>query len=256
MKPLPPEFLARPLAHRGYHGKTRGIPENSRAAFEAAIAAGYGIELDVQMSRDHHAMVFHDNLLDRLTPDTGPVRRHSRAELANIPLTGGTETIPDLDQVLKLVAGRTPLLIEIKDQDGAMMHDVGPLENAVAKALKGYRGPVAVMSFNPHAVEVFASAAPDIPRGLTTCAYQQQDWPELPGEVFKHLRDIPHYDRVGASFISHLVTDLERPRVAELKDKGAKILCWTVRSPEQETQARKIAHNITFEGYAAELQAP
>ena len=255
MNPLPPEFLTRPLAHRGYHDKARGLPENSRAAFEAAIAAGYGIELDVQLSKDHHAMVFHDYQLDRLTPDTGPVRNHSRAELAHIPLTGGGETIPDLDQVLALVAGRTPLLIEIKDQDGAMMHDVGPLENAVAGALRGYEGPVAVMSFNPHAVEVFASAAPDIPRGLTTCAYQQHDWPELPDEVFAHLRDIPFYDRVGASFISHLAADLNRPRVAELKVKGAKILCWTVRSPAEEAEARKVAHNVTFEGYAAALAA-
>lgn len=256
MTPLPPEFLSRPLAHRGYHDRARGIPENSRAAFAAAIAAGYGIELDVQLSRDHHAMVFHDYRLDRLTPDTGAVRKHSRAELAHIPLTGGSESIPDLDEVLALVAGRTPLLIEIKDQDGAMMHDVGPLEIAVAGSLKGYRGPVAVMSFNPHAVEVFASAAPDVPRGLTTCAYQQADWPELPDEVFAHLRDIPHYDRVGASFISHLAADLNRPRVAALKDKGAKVLCWTVRSAAQETEARKVAHNITFEGYAAATTAP
>ena len=256
MIPLPPQFLTRPLAHRGYHDRTRGIPENSRAAFEAAIAAGYGIELDVQLSKDHHAMVFHDYQLDRLTPDTGLVRKHSRAELAHIPLSGGTETIPDLDQVLALVAGRTPLLIEIKDQDGAMMHDVGPLENAVAGSLKAYRGPVAVMSFNPHAIEVLASAAPAIPRGLTTCAYQQKDWPELPAEVFAHLRDIPYYDRVGASFISHLASDLNRPRVAELKNGGAKIMCWTVRSPEQEAEARKVAHNVTFEGYAAATTAP
>ena len=253
MNPLPLEFVTRPLAHRGFHDRSRGVPENSRAAFQAAIAAGYGIELDVQLSRDHHAVVFHDYELDRLTPDTGAVRAHSRAELAHIPLTGGFETIPDLAQVLALVAGRTPLLIEIKDQDGAMMHDVGPLEIAVAEALKDYQGPVAVMSFNPHAIEVFASAAPEIPRGLTTCAYQQQDWPDLPDEVFVHLRDIPHYERVGASFISHLVSDLDRPRVSELKKLGAKILCWTVRSAEQEVRARQIAHNITFEGYAAKI---
>jgi len=251
MTPLPDTFLTRPLAHRGYHDLAHGIPENSCASFEAAIAAGYGIELDVQLSADDHAMVFHDYELDRLTPDTGTLRRHSRAELRRIPLLGGAETIPDLDAVLALVAGRTPLLVEIKDQDGAMMHDVGPLEVAVAKSVQGYCGPIAVMSFNPHAVEVFASAAPDIPRGLTTCAYQPDDWPHLPDNVFADLRDIPHYDRLGVSFVSHRVDDLHRPRIAALKAQGAKILCWTVRSTIQETEARKIADNITFEGYPA-----
>jgi len=255
MTPLPPEFLTKPLAHRGLHDLSRGVLENSCAAFEAAIAGGYGIELDVQLTADDHAVVFHDYRLDRMTPDTGLVRKHSRAELAHIPLLGGSETIPSLESVLELVAGRTPLLIEIKDQDGAMMHDVGPLEIAVAKALQGYKGPVAVMSFNPHAVEVFAAAAPDVPRGLTTCAYQPADWPHLPDEVFAHLRDVPHYDRVGASFISHLAQDLARPRVAELKDQGAKVLCWTIRSQADEDTARKVAHNVTFEGYAAVVPA-
>lgn len=256
MTPLPLEFLSRPLAHRGYHDVTRGRPENSRASIRAALDAGYGVEIDVQLSQDGHAMVFHDYELDRLTPETGLVKIHRRAELQRFPLLGGKEGIPDLETVLDLVAGRAPVLIEIKDQDGAMMHDVGPLENEVARIVQAYDGPVAVMSFNPHAMDVFAAAAPDIPRGLTTCAYQPDDWPELPDEVFKHLREVPHYDRVGASFVSHLVTDLDRPRIAELKRNGAKILCWTVTSAEQEAEARKVADNITFEGYAAATPLP
>ena len=252
----PPAFLTRPLAHRGYHDVARGIPENSRASFEAAIKAGYGIELDVQLSEDLQAMVFHDYHLGRLTAENGPVRLRTSAELAEIALTGGTEGIPTLRQVLDLVAGRTPLLIEIKDQDGAMMRNVGPLERAVADALQGYTGPVAVMSFNPFAVTAFADAAPDIPRGLTTCAYQPYDWPLLPVHVFQHLREVPYYDSTGASFISHRATDLSRPRIAALKEQGAHILCWTIRSPEEEAEARKVAHNITFEGYAAKTPAP
>lgn len=251
MTPLPQIFLTRPLAHRGYHDRRRGRAENSRAACAAAIEAGYGIELDVQLSADGHAMVFHDYHLDRLTPESGAVRRHTRAELRAIPLMGGDDFIPDLDEVLALVAGRVPVLVEIKDQDGAMMRDVGPLERDVARAVTAYDGPVAVMSFNPFAVELFAQSAPDIPRGLTTCAYQPDDWPHLPDEVFVHLREAPYYDELGCSFVSHLVTDLARPRIAELKAKGAHILCWTVRSAAEESEARKIAHNITFEGYAA-----
>jgi len=256
MTPLPPAFLKAPLAHRGYHDLAAGIPENSRAAFRAAIAAGYGIELDVQLTKDRRAMVFHDYGLGRLTAEKGPIRQRTSAELSAIPLTGGDETIPTLPQVLDLVAGQVPLLIEIKDQDGAMMHDVGPLEIAVAHALVGYTGPVAVMSFNPHAVEAFAAVSPDTPRGLTTCAYQPEDWPLLPAHVFVHLRETPYYDRVGATFVSHLARDLTRPRVRDLKTKGAKILCWTIRSPEAEAEAREIADNITFEGYAAPIPHP
>jgi glycerophosphoryl diester phosphodiesterase len=250
-----PSFRTVPLAHRGYHDIASGIPENSRASFEAAIAAGYGIECDVQMAADGEAMVFHDYALNRLTNDTGPIRQRTRKELEATTLTGCQETVPGLDEMLDLVAGRVPLLIEIKDQDGIMLSEVGPLERAVARALEGYAGPVAVMSFNPHAVEVFAEAAPDVPRGLTTCAYQPKDWPMLPERVFVHLRDIPYYHRVGASFVSHRSTDLDRPRIAELKAEGAVILCWTVKSPAEETEARRVADNITFEGYAAKIDA-
>lgn len=253
---LPPEFLTRPLAHRGLHDIGKGIPENSRAAFEAAITAGYGIELDVQQSSDGHAMVFHDYELERLSPETGLVRRHSRAELRRFPLLGSKETIPDLDEVLDLVAARTPILIEIKDLDGARLHDVGPLEMDVARAVKDYAGPVAVMSFNPHAVEVMASAAPQIPRGLTTCDYQPVDWPDLPEEVRMELREVPHFDHVGASFVSHMASDLGRPRITELKSHGARILCWTIKNQAQEDAARKIAHNITFEGYLPKIPTP
>ncbi len=255
MTPLPEAFLTQPLAHRGYHDARSGIPENSRAACEAAIAAGYGIELDVQLSADGHAMVFHDYALDRMTPETGLVRNHTRAELQHIPLLGGKEGIPTLREVLSMVGGRTPVLIEIKDQDGAMLRDVGPLEAAVARAVTDYAGPVAVMSFNPFAMEAFLHHAPDIPRGLTTCGYQPHDWPHLPDHVFENLREVPYYDQLGVTFVSHRATDLDRPRISELKEQGAHILCWTVYSAEEEAQARKVAHNVTFEGYAAALPA-
>jgi glycerophosphoryl diester phosphodiesterase len=120
--PLPPGFLARPVAHRALHAPGRA--ENSLAAVAAAVTAGYGIEIDVQLTSDGRAVVFHDETLDRLTAQTGLVRdRHSR-ELAAIPLPGGG-TIPLLREVLAAVAGRVPLMIEIKDQDGRMGPHVG-----------------------------------------------------------------------------------------------------------------------------------
>lgn len=250
---LPHAFYDLPLAHRGLHDVSDGRPENSRAAIRAAIAAGYGIEIDVQLSSDGAAMVFHDYALDRLTAQRGPVRLRRGDELAAVPLNGADECIPDLDEVLSIVAGQVPLVVEIKDQDGGMGPDVGPLEEAVAMALRGYQGPLAVMSFNPHSVGRMAELLPEVPRGIVTSAYRYEDWP-LAREVCDRLRDIPDYDRVGACFISHEVNDLANPRIAELRAKGAMICCWTVRAAEQEAEAREIVDNITFEGYAAPLR--
>ncbi|MFQ1701091.1 glycerophosphodiester phosphodiesterase family protein [Loktanella agnita] len=248
---LPPAFLDRPFAHRALHDRKAGRVENSMASIRAAIDAGYGIEMDVQLTSDGHAMVFHDDLLDRLTAETGPVRARSRAELAAITLSGDSGAIPALDDVLVLVAGQVPLLIEIKDQDGNMGPDNGPLEQAVANALQGYQGDVALMSFNPHSVAAMADLSPHIPRGLTTSSYDPRFWPDLSAQVCDRLRDIPDYARTGACFISHEAPDLDRHRVAELKQHGASILCWTVRSAKAEAQARQIADNVTFEGYMA-----
>lgn len=249
---LPSVFLDMPLAHRGLHDVVDGRPENSRAAVRAALAHGYGIEIDVQISADGHAMVFHDYALDRLTTETGPVAQRAADDLGRIGLQGGTEAIPTLPEILDLVAGRVPVLIEIKDQDGGMGPDLGALEQAVVAAVEGYAGPVAIMSFNPHSVMRVAELGCATPLGLTTSAFDPQVWP-LPETTCATLRDIPDYTRVGASFISHEAADLGRARVAELKAAGAGILTWTITTPEAEAEARAIAQNITFEGYLPPL---
>ena len=250
MTPLPAEFFRAPIAHRGLHDAASGRPENSLSAFAAAVAAGYGIELDLQMSQDGRAMVFHDYALDRLTAATGAVRQRSAAELGGIALGNSShaDAIPELAAVLTLVAGRVPLLIEIKDQDGAMGPNVGALEDATLAALDGYAGPVAVMSFNPHSVAHLHAARPGLPVGLVSDAFDPDEW-NLSEATCDRLRDMPDFERVGASFVSHDVNDLDRPRLAALKSAGARILCWTVRSPEVERAARRIAENVTFEGY-------
>lgn len=253
--PLPAAFLSTPIAHRAYHDVAAGRPENSRAAVRAAVAAGYGIEIDLQLSKDGVAMVFHDETLERLTPRQGWLRDFTAAELAAIPLTGGDEGIPTLAEILSIVNGQVPLLIELKDQTLRMAETDGKLEAETARALAGYSGPVALMSFNPHCIAHLARLAPDLPRGITTSAYDHDDWAPLLPEICDHLRDIPDYDRVQASFISHEAADLPRPRVAALAAAGANILCWTIRSPEAEATARQIAQNVTFEGYAAAIPA-
>lgn len=253
MPALPASLLARPIAHRGLHDRAAGVIENSPAAFARAIAAGYGIELDLQLSADGVAMVFHDDTLDRLTAQSGPVRGLSAATLGRIGLGGAREgdCIPTLAEVLAQVAGQVPLLIELKDQSDGLGATGPDLERAVAKTLAGYRGDVAVMSFNPLMMATMAELAPDLPRGITSCGFDPSEWTDLPPETCARLAEIGDFDAVGASFISHDWRDLTRPRVAALKARAVPILCWTVKSPEAEGIARQVADQITFEGYLA-----
>ena len=253
--PLPESFRALPIAHRALHDRAAGRIENSALAVKAAVAAGYGIEVDLQLSSDGVPMVFHDEALDRLTEETGPVNARTAADLGRIRLKGSADKIPTLTDILALIGGKVPLLIEIKDQSLVMGPTNGMLEAATAKALEGYRGDVAVMSFNPASVAHMARLAPHLPRGITTSAYDPDDWAPMPVAVCNRLREVPDYDPTLSSFISHEAADLPRDRVADLKARGAAILCWTIRSPEAEAEARRIADNVTFEGYRAALPA-
>jgi glycerophosphoryl diester phosphodiesterase len=246
---LPAEFLRRPIAHRGFHDRASGRIENSRAALRAAAEAGYAVEIDLQLSADGEAMVFHDAALDRLTPERGALRERSAAELGRIPLSGGGETIPTLAEILAL-AGDTPLLVEIKDQGGRFdATGVGPLEARAAALLAAHPGPVAVMSFNPEAVAAVGRATPALPRGLTSGAAA-----DFAGgaraEALARLADV---EAVGAAFVSYAWRALPTPETAALRARGVPVLCWTVRSPEEERAARRHADGVTFEGYAATL---
>jgi glycerophosphoryl diester phosphodiesterase len=250
---LPEGFLLRPIAHRALHDRAAGRPENSRAAIRAAMEKGYGIEIDLQLSADGVPMVFHDDYLMRLTGQDGAVRERTAEELGRLTLRHGDEGVPTFAEVLELVGGRVPLLVEVKDQT----HVLGPveavLEEAAARALRHYHGPVALMSFNPFSVMALRDLAPDVPRGLTTCSFDPEDpeWGPAGEERLAHYRAIADYDHASACFISHDAADLGRPRVAELKAEGARILCWTIRSAEAERAARQVADNVTFEGYLA-----
>ena len=248
---LPASFFAKAITHRGLPNLDEGRAENSMAAFEAAIAHGYGIALDLQLSKDGAAMAFHDYDLGRLTDEKGAVAQRTSKELGAIPLKGDGGMIPTFGEVLAFVAGRVPLLIEIKDQDGIMGPKVGPLEDATAKALEAYDGDAAVMSFNPHSIGHLHRIGLDRPLGLVTSAYTAEGWPTIPAKWRDELRDIPDFDAVGASFISHEAEDLSRPRVSTLKTAGAKVFCWTIKSAKAEAEARKVADNVTFEGYLA-----
>lgn len=246
--PLPPGFLDSPFAHRGLHGP--GVPENSLAAVSAAISAGYGVEVDLQPAADGTPMVFHDATLDRMTHASGSVGDQSPAELGTLSLRGGTgDGIPTLEALLDHVSGRVHLLIELKDQSGLLCAAPMTLEPDVARLLRAYRGPVAVMSFNPTMVEAVAERAPDLPRGLTTCAFAPATWSGLPRATACRLASIADADPLGAAFISHGHLDLEMPVVAAQRRAGRAVICWTIRSPAEESSALRYADAITFEGY-------
>ena len=187
--PLPASFRRLRIAHRALHDRSAGRPENSRAAVRAAVAAGYGIEIDIQPSGDGVPMVFHDYDLHRLTGQGGRIRAHSARDLGAIRILDAEDGIPTLAEVLEIVAGRVPLLIEVKDQDGDMGPGVGPLEHAIAQVLAGYAGDVALMSFNPHSVAALAALAPGVARGITTSAYGE-DWPLLSRAARDRLRGV------------------------------------------------------------------
>jgi glycerophosphoryl diester phosphodiesterase len=223
-----------PFAHRGLHGP--GRPENSLAAFRAAIEAGHGIELDVRSSRDGHAIVFHDADLDRLTEERGPVALRSAAELGSIALRGsGGETIPDLPATLALIRGRVPLLIEVKAPD----RHVGPLCLSVFRALDGYRGPVGVMSFNPEVPRWLARHAPRVTRGLVVTEAGKR----RRGRLRRRLA----LWRARPDFLAYDIRDLPSRFAARARARGLPVFTWTCRSAADEATAKLHADQIIHE---------
>lgn len=227
------ELIARPFAHRGLHGG--GRLENSRAAFTAAIDRGFGIELDVQASRDGEAMVFHDYELDRLTTETGRLAARAATELGRVPLRAADETIPTLPEILGLIGGRAPLLIEAKAPD----RDVAPLCRAIASALKGYGGPVAVMSFNPEVGRWFSDHAPSVLRGLVVTEERKKGLRGALERFFALRRARPH-------LLAYDLRDLPSPFAARAR-RSMPVLTWTVRTPGDRERAGRHADQIIHE---------
>ncbi len=216
-------------AHRGLHGP--GAPENSPGAFALAIERGMGIECDVQRSSDGQAVVFHDFELDRLTGQTGPVAKRSSDQLGRITLSGSQDTIPSLRQLLDQVAGRVPLLIELKSNNSRRY---AALCLAVRRVLEGYQGTHAVMSFDPRMVRWFASHAPLTTRGLIIT---EEDDKALPGRLRRRL-SLWH---CKPDFLAYDIRDLPSRFAAAQRRRGLPLLSWTVRSEELRERAAAYA---------------
>ncbi len=224
------------FAHRGLHGS--GVPENSPTAFARAIERGLGIECDIQRSSDGQAMVFHDWELDRLTGESGPVARRSAVQLGGIVLSGSNDGIPTLRQLLDQVAGRVPMLIEIKSRSGMRINATCL---AVRRTLEGYRGPHAVMSFDPRVSRWFADHSPLTPRGLVVT---EEDDRALPGRIRRHFA-LWH---ARPDFLAYDIRDLPSRFAAAQRKRGLPVATWTVRSAEHRARAAEHADAPIAEG--------
>ena len=235
-----------PVAHRGLWSPS-GAPENSLAAFQAACAHGYGVELDVQLSADGEAMVFHDSHLERLTGAPGRLADHSAADLGQLRLAGTDETIPTLAEALILVGHRALVQIELKTPAG----EVGPLERRVHEVLIDHNGPAAVIGFNPYAHAWFAQHHPKVLRGLNSYAYADDGARKLAPEQRRAYARLEHVSLARPHFLALGVDLLPSAPAAALRQAGLPVLAWTLRSPEQWAQLKPHCDNLIFEGFAA-----
>lgn len=243
-----PDWLtARPIAHRALHDAAAGVVENMPAAVDAAIAANYAIEVDAQMSADGEAVVFHDDMLDRLTLAEGPVSALTTRALVDIPFRGTSERMMTLPQLLERVRGRVPLVIELKS------HFDGDTAVAVrACALVGaYAGPAALMSFDPELVVAVRRLAPHIPRGITMeRRYDDPEWSPLSGWTKFAWGNLLHFPRSRPDFLAHYVKELPAPAPSLARRIfGCPILTWTVRSEADRATAARHANQMIFEGF-------
>jgi len=237
-------LTARPIAHRGWHGD--GRIENSLSAARAAIAADFAIECDIQRSADGEAVVFHDDSLERLTQAQGRIADYSVARLGVLRLGGSADPIPTLTQLLDLIAGRVPLICEIKSGFGGDMR----LAARAAEIAAGYDGPLAFKSFDPEVIAFLREAGSARPLGLVTeASYDDPYFAALSPAQKRDCAAFLHVARTRPDFLSWRVDDLPHAAPSLFRALGERpVMVWTVRTPNQWALARKFADQAVFEG--------
>lgn len=231
----------RPIAHRGFHDLNKSRWENTLSAFEAAIERGYAIECDVHLTLDGEVVVFHDNDLKRLTGSEGYVWQRTAAEFGALKVGGTGDHVPTLAELLALVRGRVPLVIELKGIPGK---DEG-LVAKVANALRAYPGEVAIMSFDHWLIRQFPIHATGIPAGLTA-------WGDEPRETEAHFSMLGY----GISFVSYSVVHLPNPFISFIRERlNMPVITWTVRDQAMVDKTFAEADQMTFEGFEPPLVA-
>ena len=238
-------------AHRGLHDVHTGVVENSSSAIKAAIEAGFGIEIDVQMSVDRVPMVFHDEILSRLADQDGRLAFMKAADIERVRYSVGDDKIISLATCLEMVAGRVPLLIEVKSH----WHNKPQMEAELARLLNGYEGCFGVMSFDPFVIERLRSSGLEAPVGLVTAHCSPKDWQGLAPEARHRGRvQFERAKQLNVNFMAHHVSDLANPFLAGVIDHAAcPLFAWTVdRASQLDTALAQGAVPI-FEGAAAAL---
>lgn len=232
-------LTARPIAHRGLHDKNRTRWENTLSAFAAAAERGYSIECDVHLSADNVPVIIHDADLRRLTGQDGFVWQRTAAELAQLRVGGTADHVPTLQEMLDLVAGRVPIVVEVKGTPG---HDAG-LVRSVGRLLKAYTGKAAIMSFDHWLVRDFPTDAPGIPGGLTAYGRENQ-------LIEAHFSMLAH----DVAFTSYAAGDLPNPFVSFVREKlKMPVITWTVMDQPAVDLTFKYADQMTFEGFEPDL---
>jgi glycerophosphoryl diester phosphodiesterase len=234
------------IAHRGLWSPG-GAPENSLAAFQAACAAGYGVELDVRLSADGEAMVFHDERLERLTGIEGRMCDHAAADLRKLTLSGTDETIPTLAEALVEVGHRAMVLIELKTPFG----EVGPLEKRVCEVLLDHNGPTAVIGFNPYSHAWFAQHHPQILRGLDSYSWRDEAADKVAPDQRRAFAALEQIDLAKPDFLALGLDVLPSARAAALRAKGMPVMAWTIRAPADWETVSGHCDNFIFEGFTA-----
>jgi glycerophosphoryl diester phosphodiesterase len=239
----------RPIAHRGLHDPARGRIENTAPAFEAAIAKGYGIECDLRPLEDGTPVVFHDDTLDRLVDGTGPVAALTPGQASRLRYKGQDVPIITYADFLDLVAGRAPLLVEIKSEwtepDARFLEGIAALST-------GYKGPLALMSFDPDVMVRMRTLAPAVPRGIVAGVYQGAGWwlDRIGQDRAFRLTHLLESGPVEPSFYSYHVKALPTPVTRYAREvQKLPLFCWTVRTAEERARAEDWSDAPTFEGY-------
>lgn len=231
-----------PVAHRGLHDKK--APENSLAAFKNAIEKGYNIELDVQMLSDGTVVVFHDEALSRMTGNDGYLKFLTKEDLKMLTLKGSKETIPTLEDVLEFVAGRTPIIIEIKNTS-----KVGELEQKVIDLLKNYKGEYAVCAFNPFVLSYFKEHAPKILRGQLSGKFKGVKLGFMKKLALRAMWMTKKQNL--ADFIMYEASAL--PCLYVRRFRNLPLLAWTVKSQQEYLRVVKYSDNVIFEGFEPKI---
>ena len=239
-------LTARPIAHRGLHDAARGLIENTAGAVAAAIEAGFGIEVDVQVSGDGEAMVYHDATLGRLAEGAERLDRLTAAALKQVPFRGSSERMMTLSDLCDLVAGRGAMAIELKSRfDGD-----DRLPSRVAEVLARYGGPAAPMSFDPRQIQVLRHKAPHIPCGIVAAKYRPHPyWDLMPIWMRRGMGYLLTGLSARPQFVAYAVADL--PAFAPLFARrvlGLPLLAWTVRTESERQRAMRWADQMIFEG--------